>query len=163
MPTASTNLQPTLGQRPWLLALVVALVLAPLLANIWPAFGKGPMLFVAEAAGQQSEHEAHAQHAAHGAHEAHEAPADQSHHQRHCALCVLAFLGWAPPIDLSIGCSPTSGTERTKPLVASAKSLESTPVTDSLNVTVKSTLAAWVGELVVRLMLTTVGTVLSMV
>ena len=111
MPTASTNLQPTLGQRPWLLVLVVALVLAPLLANIWPAFGKGPMLFVAEAAGQQSEHEAHAQHAAHGAHEAHEAPADQSHHQRHCALCVLAFLGWAPPADLSLGCAEARATE----------------------------------------------------
>src|SRR5882672_10532810 len=99
MPTASTNLQRTLGQRPWLLALVVALVLAPLLANIWPAFGKGPMLFVAETAGQPS------------AHEAHEAPADQSHHQRHCALCVLAFLGWAPPADLSLGCAEARATE----------------------------------------------------
>ena len=49
------------------------------------------------------------------------------------------------------------------PAGASAKSVASTPVTDSLKVTVKCTLAAAVGSASARLMETTVGAVLSIV
>ena len=49
------------------------------------------------------------------------------------------------------------------PVVVRTKSALSTPVTVSLKVTVKSTLAAAVGFVLARMMLETVGAVLSMV
>jgi hypothetical protein len=121
MRTAPATPRRTFEQRAALFAFVVALVLAPALANVWPAFGKGEMLFVGDAAATQTDHAAHQGHHA-AATEAQQPHTQhrQSHHQTHCALCVLAFLGWAPPIDLSIGCTTTCLTERTKPLVASA-------------------------------------------
>src|SRR5947208_16804266 len=98
MSTARAKLKQSAEQRVALLAFVAALFLAPLLANTWPAFGKGPMLFTGAAVATPSDHRQHADH------EGHQAPATESHHQRHCALCVLAFLGWAPPVGLSLGC-----------------------------------------------------------
>jgi len=91
---------------------VVALLLAPALANIWPAFGKGAMLFVGETVAAHDEH---------AAHEGHQAPAPQSHHQQHCALCVLAFLAWAPPAVPALGCTEACVTDR------GAQVAESTP------------------------------------
>jgi hypothetical protein len=86
-------------QRLRVLGVVAALALAPMLANVWPAFGKGEMLYVGEVAAADVDHSAH---------EGHHAAAGDSHHsptrhQVHCALCVLALLGWAPPIDLGFG------------------------------------------------------------
>jgi hypothetical protein len=49
------------------------------------------------------------------------------------------------------------------PVEASAKSLASTPVTDSLNVTVQETLVALVGDEMSRLIEETLGGVLSIV
>ena len=98
---ASTDRRRATGQRALSLLFAAVMALAPILANVWPAFGKGPMLYVgtpAAASAQQVDH------AGHAGHEGHEAPAPGSHHQQHCALCVLALLGWAPPAGLSIGC-----------------------------------------------------------
>ncbi|HTT10369.1 MAG TPA: DUF2946 family protein [Burkholderiaceae bacterium] len=92
-----------IGQRIGVLAFVVSLVLAPALANIWPAFGKGEMLYVADA--PSLDHSAHAGHHHPGTDKAQRPPHD---HKAHCALCVLAFLGWAPPADLSISSGSTA-------------------------------------------------------
>jgi len=89
----------TLRRRVLSLGVVAAFALAPLLANVWPAFGKGQMLYVGEVAADQIDHSTHAGHHA-AAGDSHHAPAG---HQAHCALCVLALLGWAPPVDLSPG------------------------------------------------------------
>ena len=93
-------------QRLLLFGLVLALIVAPVLANVWPAFGKGPMLYVGDA---EASHVAVDGHAAHGGH-AH--PAHESHHQTHCALCVLAFLGWAPPLALELPSIAASAIDR---------------------------------------------------
>jgi len=108
MQAARVTLRRTVEQRVALLAFVFALVFAPALANVWPAFGKGEMLFVGDAVA------AHADQAGHAAHQdaATESHHSESHHQQHCALCVLAFLGWAPPLDLSLGCTGTCGPDR---------------------------------------------------
>jgi len=103
-----------------LLALVTALALAPLLVNVWPAFGKGTMLFVGETALPASQQIDHAEHASH---EGRAAPASESHHQRHCALCVLALLGWAPPLDLAVGGGETGATHRIASIPLSAPRL----------------------------------------
>jgi hypothetical protein len=115
MSTAYANPQRRFEQRLLLLGFVVALVLAPVLANIWPAFGKGRMLYVGTTATTQVDAGPHA------GHEGHAAPASQSHdpqHQQHCALCVLAFLGWAPPVDLSLDCEATCAVEKALPITA---------------------------------------------
>jgi hypothetical protein len=117
MPTAG-RLRRTTARRSLLLALIAALALAPLLANMWPAFGKGAMLFVGEPAFSSP------QHAYHGEHEGQPTPASESHPQRHCALCVLALLGWAPPVDLAIGCGETVATDRTAPIALLAPRLQ---------------------------------------
>ena len=117
MSTAHANPQRRLEQRLWLLGLVVALVFAPVLANVWPAFGKGPMLYVDTAHATQLDANPHA------AHEGHAAPASRSHHQQHCALCVLAFLGWAPPVDLSLDCTATCAVDKMVPVAAQAPHL----------------------------------------
>lgn len=106
---AASNTSPRrFRQRILLLGVVAAFAFAPLLANVWPAFGKGEMLYVGEVAAADVDHSAH---------EGHHAAADDSHHsqsrhQVHCALCVLALLGWAPPIDLSLGCTETRVIDR---------------------------------------------------
>lgn len=119
-------LRRSLPQRFALLAFVVALLIAPLLVNVWPALGKGPMLVVASDVATQVDHSAHARHhdhdagAAQGPHASHPTTEhDESHHQQHCALCVLAFLGWAPPIDLVVACAPSSAADRAPPLADS--------------------------------------------
>jgi len=89
-----------------LLGLVVALIVAPVLANVWPAFGKGPMLYVGGADASHVVVDAHA------AHTGHAQPAHESHHQAHCALCVLAFLGWAPPLALELPSIAASAIDR---------------------------------------------------
>jgi hypothetical protein len=108
-----------------LLAFIVALALAPFLANIWPAFGKGQMLWVAADVTTPADHSAHAAHQNHPAAAteadlptAHHTPGHQpSEHQQHCALCVLAFLGWAPPVDFAITCTDSCDSDRA-PIVA---------------------------------------------
>jgi Protein of unknown function (DUF2946) len=99
MPSTRATPRRSLEQRLLLFGFVVALVCAQVLANLWPAFGKGAMLYV----GESSAHAAHAEHADHAAHEGHPAPATRSHHEAHCALCVLALLGWAPPVVADLG------------------------------------------------------------
>jgi len=86
-----------IGQRVGLLAFVASLVLAPALANIWPAFGKGEMLYVGEPS--PADHSAHQGHHHPGVEAGKPRPHD---HKAHCALCVVAFLGWAPPVDLNV-------------------------------------------------------------
>jgi hypothetical protein len=86
------------------------------LASVWPAFGKGEMLYVGETA---------AAHVDHSAHEGHHAAASESdhspaRHQAHCALCELAFLGWAPPINLGLGCTETCVTDRAEQIVTTS-------------------------------------------
>ena len=105
-------------QRLLLFGLVVALIVAPVLANVWPAFGRGAMLYVGAAEASQVAVDAHAAHAGH-AQAAHE-----SHHKVHCALCVLAFLGWAPPLALGL-CNIAAGAiDRTVTVVANAPCLQ---------------------------------------
>jgi hypothetical protein len=116
MPTAS-RLRRTTARRSLLLALVTALALAPLLVNIWPAFGKGAMLFVGAPALFSPQHAYHAEH------EGHATPASESHPERHCALCVLALLGWAPPVDLAIACGEPVAIDRTAPIALLAPRL----------------------------------------
>ncbi|HTT11573.1 MAG TPA: DUF2946 family protein [Burkholderiaceae bacterium] len=82
-------------RRLLLLGFVAALIVAPVLANVWPAFGKGPMLCVAAT-------EAHVAVDADAAHAGYAPPGHESHHQVHCALCALACLGWAPPLALGL-------------------------------------------------------------
>jgi hypothetical protein len=115
MQRARSDLQRTLGQRFGLLTLVFALVFAPALASIWPALGRGEMLFVAAAK--------EAAHADHAAHEGHQAPAPASHHQQHCALCVLAFLGWAPPVLPGLVGAAIGSIERAVPIAVRAPHL----------------------------------------
>ena len=93
-------------QRLLLFGLVLALIVAPVLANVWPAFGKGPMLYVGGADASHVVVDAHA------AHTGHAQPAHESHHQAHCALCVLASLGWAPPLALELPSTATRGIDR---------------------------------------------------
>jgi hypothetical protein len=119
MRAASTTLLRTFPQRCALVAVVVALVLAPVLANVWPAFGKGEMLYVADGVTAHGDHSSHEGHQA-TASDSHPSP---PHHQAHCALCELAFLGWAPPIDLSLGCTETGITDRTEQAVATTPRL----------------------------------------
>src|SRR5262249_49480367 len=99
------------GQRALLLALVAALALAPLLANIWPALGRGAMLYVSEAVASSSPQAV--DHSRHAGPQVHPAPARESH-PPHApgALCVLACLGWAPPVDLSIDGADAAFTDR---------------------------------------------------
>jgi len=106
----------TLTQRLVVLGVVAGFALAPLVANVWPALGRGAMLYTGEMAAAEVDHSAHAGHhaAADGAQHA------TSHHQKHCALCMLALLGWAPPIDLGLGRIETRITDRAPQLVASA-------------------------------------------
>jgi hypothetical protein len=120
MPT-TTRLRRTTARRALLLALVTALALAPLLVNIWPAFGRGAMLFVGETALPVPPQVDHAEHAGH---EGNAAPASESHHQRHCALCVLALLGWAPPLDLGMSGGETVATHRIASILLTAPQLQ---------------------------------------
>lgn len=121
----SARLLRTVEPRAVALLLALALALAPPLVGLWPALGKGRMLWVGEPPAEQVERERlaaqQAQHYGAGSHEGHganheaahssgEAPiahaghdgADESsaHHDGHCALCVLAAVGWAPPSGL---------------------------------------------------------------
>lgn len=104
---------------------VTALVFAPALASIWPALGKGPMLYTGTppahaaphhggaAAEAGSTRQASGDHAGHAnpaddvAHAAHDAaggaPATHGDHTRHCALCVLVSLAWAPVVHIAGG------------------------------------------------------------
>jgi hypothetical protein len=101
------------------LGVVAAFALAPLLANVWPAFGKGQMLYVGEVAAADVDHSAHEGHHAAGR-DSHHSPAG---HQVHCALCVLALLGWAPPVDLSFDWTETRVIDRAVHLAATAPRL----------------------------------------
>jgi hypothetical protein len=104
-------------QRLRVAGVVVTLALAPVLANVWPAFGKGQMLYVGDAPGAGIDHSAHLGHDAEASNSSHH---DQSRHQAHCALCVLAFLGWAPPIDLSVAATEIAAIDRARRRVVTA-------------------------------------------
>ncbi len=97
---------------------VVALVLAPALASVWPALGRGPMLYTGEPAAHVAhDHqavadaahecdEAHVSGANTGAeshHADHDAQPDHTNHAQHCALCVLVSLAWAPVVHVAPG------------------------------------------------------------
>jgi hypothetical protein len=121
MPPTRAHPQRTLKQRAWLFVCAIALACSPLVVNIWPALGKGRMLFVGAPA---AEHVEHAAHDGHASHDEHEASGSQPHHDRHCALCVLALLGWAPPAVASIGCVATHATHGTAWIAISAPRLQ---------------------------------------
>ena len=139
MRAATATLRRSIGQRFASLLVALALGVAPILANVWPAFGKGEMFYVGDTASATHDghaahdgsaaHEGHADHANHQGHAALEGHAGHqvadagSHHspaqhQAHCALCELAFLGWAPPLDLSLGCAEACPVDRTVPIAA---------------------------------------------
>jgi hypothetical protein len=120
MQAATASSPVPFAQRVTLFALVVALVLAPALANIWPAFGKGEMLYVGETAAAPSVHADHANHADHATHEGHAPATAHLHHAVHCALCVLASLGWAPFAAFDAGDAQHSIAERAAPAASQA-------------------------------------------
>jgi Protein of unknown function (DUF2946) len=96
-------------QRLLVAGVVVTLALAPGLANVWPAFGKGEMLYVGDVPAAGIDHSAQEGHHT-GARNS--SGHDPSRHQGHCALCVLAMLGWAPPIGLSPAATGSAATDR---------------------------------------------------
>jgi len=95
----------------------LTLALAPVLANVWPAFGKGQMLYVGDASGAAIDHSAHQRHHAGAGNTARH---DPSSHQAHCALCLLALLGWAPPIELSLAATDPAAIDRVRHWVVTA-------------------------------------------
>ena len=113
------NSSRTLTGRFVVLGVVVGFALAPLVANVWPAMGRGAMLYTGDVAVAETDHSAHARHDAAADGSQHPTP----HHQTHCALCMLALLGWAPPIDLGLGRIETRLTDRAPQLLASASRL----------------------------------------
>jgi len=146
MRAANATLRRSIGQRFASSLVACALGVAPILANVWPAFGKGEMFYVGGATPAahghaahdgSAAHEGHADHANHADHQGHAAldrhaghqvaDAGSHHspaqHQAHCALCELAFLGWAPPLDLSLGCAEACPVDRTVPIAAVAPRL----------------------------------------
>jgi hypothetical protein len=116
MRAASATSLRTLMQRLVVLAVVAVFALAPLVANVWPAFGRGAMLYTGDVAAAEVDHSAHEGHHAAASDSQHAPP----HHQVHCALCMLALLGWAPPIDLGLGCAEARVIDRAQHLVANA-------------------------------------------
>src|SRR5215467_1553008 len=99
MPAGFAASSRTLVQRFVVLGVVAVFALAPLVADVWPALGRGAMLYTGNVAAAEVDHSAHAGHHAATGKSQH----TTSHHQTHCALCMLALLGWAPPIDLALG------------------------------------------------------------